>query len=86
MAKSKPYNEKNDKSQDKKMTRGMDKDDKKTFEKMDKAHGAKKKPKTMNEDDVADLKIRKKIMHEKRESKGEERREHKSGRKKKEKK
>ena len=62
MSKSKPYNEKNDKSQDKRMTRGMTPEEKKKFEKMDKAHGKKKKPKTMKEDDKADIKIRKKIL------------------------
>ena len=62
MAKSKPYNEKNDKSQDKKMTKGMTPSEKKEYKKMDKAHGKKKKPKTMHEDDIAYMKIRKKIL------------------------
>lgn len=59
---AKPYNEKNDAPQDKRMTRGMTPEEKKKYEKMDKAHGKKKKPKTMAEDDKADMKIRKTIL------------------------
>ena len=62
MAKSKPYNEKNDKPQDKKFEKGMTSSEKKEYSKMDKSHGKKKKPKTMAEDDIADSKIRKAIM------------------------
>ena len=62
MSKSKPYNEKNDAPQDKRMTRGMTPAEKKEYHKKDKAHGKKKKPKTMHEDDIADKKIRKEIL------------------------
>jgi hypothetical protein len=62
MTKSKPYNEKNDDPQDKRMTRGMTPAEKKEYKKKDHAHGKKKKPKTMAEDDKADLKIRKEIL------------------------
>lgn len=50
MAKSLPYNEKNDKKQDAKTTKGMTAAERREYERMDKAHGAKKKPKTMAED------------------------------------
>ena len=58
---AKPYNEKNDAPQDKKTTKGLSKKEKAEFEKMDKAHGAKKKPKTMAEDTKIDKKIVAKI-------------------------
>ena len=40
--------------------------EKREYEKKDKAHGKKKKPKTMAEDDVADAKIRKRILKERK--------------------
>lgn len=54
-----------------------DKDDKADFEKMDKAHGKKKKPKTIAEDRKVDEKIIKKVKkkesaEEKREKKKKE--------------
>ncbi len=49
-----------------------DKDDKADFEKMDKAHGKKKKPKTIAEDKKIDLKIIGKVKKkEKAEEKAE---------------
>ena len=49
-----------------------EKDDKAKFEKMDTAHGKKKKPKTIAEDKKIDTKIIKKIKkHEKAEEKAE---------------
>ena len=49
-----------------------EKDDKKKFEKMDTAHGKKKKPKTIAEDRKIDEKIIKKVKkHEKAEEKAE---------------
>ena len=57
------YTESKDKKKDAKMLKkaGFDKDEKAKFEKMDKAHGKKKKPKTMQEDKKIDAKIIKKI-------------------------
>jgi hypothetical protein len=43
------------------MTKNLTPEQKKRFEKMDKAHGDKKKPKTMKEDKMKDSKIIKKI-------------------------
>ena len=43
---------------------GLDKEQKEKFEKMDKAHGAKKKPKTLQEDKKIDKGIIKKIKSE----------------------
>ena len=60
-----PYNEKNDKKQDAKTTKGLDKEEKAKFEKMDKAHGKKKKPKTIAEDRKKDDAIIKKIKFKK---------------------
>ena len=53
------YTEAKDKKKDAKMLKkaGFDKDEKAKFEKADKAHGAKKKPKTMAEDKKIDAKI-----------------------------
>ncbi len=73
------YTEKKDKVKDAKMTKGLTPAEKREFEKKDKAHGAKKKPKTMAEDRKIDAKIIKGIKkhsaHEKREGKAGERRE-----------
>lgn len=57
------YTESKDKKKDAAMLKkaGFDKDEKAKFEKMDKAHGKKKKPKTMQEDKKIDAKIIKKI-------------------------
>jgi len=55
------YTEAKDKKKDAKMTKGMTPDQKAKFEKADKAHGAKKKPKIMAEDRKIDAKIIKKI-------------------------
>jgi len=57
------YTEAKDKKKDAKMLKkaGFDKDEKAEFEKADKAHGKKKKPKTMAEDKKKDAKIIKKI-------------------------
>ncbi len=57
------YTESKDKKKDAKMLKkaGLDKDEKEKFEKADKAHGKKKKPKTMAEDKKIDAKIIKKI-------------------------
>ena len=51
------YTEKSDKKMDSYLTRKLDKDDKKEFAKKDKAHGKKKKPKTLQEDAKIDKKI-----------------------------
>lgn len=53
---------------------GLDEEEKKEFEKKDKAHGKKKKPKTLQEDVKVDRKIikgikKKKKAHEKKEGK-----------------
>lgn len=66
MAKSKPYNEKNDKPQDKKDTKGLTPSEKKKFEKMDKKH---KKVKTMSKDRAEDLKIKEKILAKRKKKK-----------------
>jgi hypothetical protein len=57
------YTESKDKKKDAAMLKkaAFGKEDKKAFEKADKAHGAKKKPKTMAEDKKIDAKIIKKI-------------------------
>lgn len=79
------YTEKKDKPKDAAMLRkaGLtDKEDKAKFEKMDKAHAAKGKPKTMAEDKKIDAKIISKIKagekkHEAKETKRGEKREDK---------
>jgi hypothetical protein len=55
------YTEEKDKKKDAKMTKGMTPAQKAKFEKADKAHGDKKKPKTMAEDKKKDANIIKKI-------------------------
>jgi hypothetical protein len=57
------YTESKDKKKDSAMMKkaGLDKDEKAKFEKADKAHGKKKKPKTMAEDKKIDAKIIKKV-------------------------
>ena len=58
------YTEKSDSKMDSYLTRKLNPDQKKKFEKMDKAHGKKKKPKTLQEDAPIDKKIIKKIKKE----------------------
>jgi hypothetical protein len=74
------YTEAKDKKKDAQMTKGMTPAEKREFEKKDKAHGDKKKPKTMAEDKKIDAKIirgiKKHSAHEKREGKAGEKREH----------
>jgi hypothetical protein len=68
------YTESKDKKKDAAMLKksGLDKDERKEFEKKDKAHGAKKKPKTMAEDKKIDAKIIKGLKSkEKKEDKKE---------------
>jgi hypothetical protein len=68
------YTESKDKKKDAAMLKksGLDKDERKEFEKKDKAHGAKKKPKTMAEDKKIDSKIIKGLKSkEKKEDKKE---------------
>ena len=55
------YTEAKDKKKDAKMTKGLTPAEKKEFEKKDKAHAAKGKPKTMQQDKKIDAKIIKKI-------------------------
>lgn len=67
------YTEEKDKKKDAKMTKGLSPKEKAEFEKKDKAHGDKKKPKTMQEDKKIDAKIIKGIKkhsaHEAKEGK-----------------
>jgi hypothetical protein len=62
------YTESKDKKKDAAMLKkaAFGKEDKKAFEKADKAHGKKKKPKTMAEDKKKDAKIIKKIKKDKK--------------------
>jgi len=81
-----PYNEKNDKKQDAKTTKGLDKEQKAKFEKMDKAHGKKNRPESQTADRKIDERIVKKIKsqekrHEAREGKKGEKAEDKRERK-----
>lgn len=59
------YTEAKDKKKDAQMTKGMTAAEKREFEKKDKAHGDKKKPKTMAEDKKIDAKIIKGIKAKK---------------------
>lgn len=74
------YTEAKDKKKDAQMTKGLTPAEKREFEKKDKAHGDKKKPKTMQQDKKIDAKIisgiKKHSAHEKREGKAGEKREH----------
>ena len=56
------YTEKQDKTKDARMTKKLTPAEKREFEKKDKAHGDKKKPKTMQEDKKIDAKIIKGIV------------------------
>jgi hypothetical protein len=55
------YTEKQDKTKDARMTKGLTPAEKRKFEAEDKKHADKKKPKTMEEDKTADAKIIRKI-------------------------
>lgn len=83
------YTEAKDEKKDAKMLKkaGLDKEQRKEFEKKDKAHGAKKKPKTMAEDKKIDAKIikgikKKEAKHEAKEGKKGEKAEEKREKKK----
>ena len=69
------YTKSSDEKMDNYLTRKLDPEQKKKFEKADKAHGAKKKPKTLQEDAKIDKKIIKGI------NKKEKRHEAKEGKK-----
>lgn len=60
------YTERQDKTKDARMTKGLTPAEKRKFEAEDKKHAAKKKPKTMAEDKAVDAKIIKKIKAERR--------------------
>ena len=84
------YTKSKDEKMDARLTKkaGLDKEQKEEFEKKDKAHGRKKKPKTISEDRKVDTKIIKGIKakekrHEAREGKKGEKAEEKRERKKK---
>lgn len=83
------YTKKSDEKMDSYLTKkaGLDKEQKEEFEKKDKAHGKKKKPKTLQEDVKVDKKIikgikKKEAAHEKREGKKGEKAEEKREKKK----
>ena len=85
-----PYNEKNDKKQDAQTTKGLDKEEKAKFKKMDDAHGKRNKPESQTADRKIDEGIVKKIKsaakkHEKKEGpkgeKAEDKREKKAKKK-----
>lgn len=76
------YTKSSDEKMDSYLTRKLDKEQKEDFEKKDKAHGKKKKPKTLQEDVKIDKKIikgikKKEAAHEKREGKKGEKAEEK---------
>ena len=82
------YTKKSDDRMDAYLTRKLDKEEKEEFEKKDKAHGAKKKPKTLQEDAKVDRRIIREIKakekrHEAKEGKkgekAEEKREKRKG-------
>ena len=58
------YTKKSDDKMDTYLTRKLNADEKKKFEKMDKAHGKKKKPATLQEDLIKDKGIIRKIRKE----------------------
>lgn len=81
-----PYNDKNDKKQDKETTKGLDKEEKAKFKKMDDAHGKKNKPESQTADRNIDEGIVKKIKkaakkHEAKEGKKGEKAEDKKEKK-----
>ena len=55
------YTKESDEKMDSYLTRKLNPEQKKKFEKADKAHGKKKKPKTLQEDAKIDKKIIKKV-------------------------
>ena len=59
------YTKESDEKMDSYLTRKLNPEQKKKFEKADKAHGKKKKPKTLQEDAKIDKKIIKKISKKK---------------------
>jgi hypothetical protein len=59
------YTEAKDKKKDAQMTKGLTPAQKREFEKKDRAHGDKKKPKTMQQDKKIDAKIIKGIKAKK---------------------
>ena len=76
------YTKSSDEKMDSYLTRNLDPDQKKAFEKKDLAHGKKKKPKTLQEDVKIDRKIikgikKKEKAHEKKEGKKGEKAEEK---------
>jgi hypothetical protein len=79
--KRKPYNEKNDKKQDAKTTKGLSTAEKSAFKKLDTAHGKRNKPETQTADRKIDEKLKKKAVkkvekrHEAKEGKAGEKRE-----------
>lgn len=82
------YTKSSDEKMDSYLTRNLDKEQKEEFEKKDKAHGKKKKPKTLQEDAPIDRKIirgikKKEKAHEKKEGKKGEKAEDKREKKKK---
>lgn len=82
------YTEKSDKKMDAYLTRKLDPEQKKEFAKKDKAHGKRKKPKTLQEDAPIDKKIikgivKKEARHEAKEGKKGEKAEDKREKKKK---
>lgn len=86
------YTKSKDEKMDARLTKkaGLDKEQKEEFEKKDKAHGHKKKPKTIAEDKKVDTRIirgikAKEKAHEKREGKKGEKAEDKREKKKKKK-
>jgi hypothetical protein len=91
MAKRMPYNERNDKKQDKETKKGMSPEEIKEWEKMDKAHGKRNRPETQTADRKIDeankAKAKKKVekRHEAKEGKKGEKAEDKREKKKKKK-
>lgn len=57
-----PYNEKNDKKQDAKTTKGMSPEELKVWKKMDVAHGKRNKPETQTADRKIDERNKKKAI------------------------
>lgn len=78
-----PYNEKNDKKQDAKTTKGLSPAELREFKKQDAAHGKRNKPETQTADRKIDEKLVKKAVkkvearHEAKEGKAGEKREDK---------
>ena len=83
-----PYNEKNDKKQDAKTTKGLNAEERKEFKKLDDAHGKRNKPETQEADRKIDERLKKKAVkkvekrHEAKEGKKGEKAEEKREKKK----